>query len=37
VVPDIPQGIAKATAAIGSGAAKAKLEQLVSVSKRLAG
>jgi anthranilate phosphoribosyltransferase len=36
VVPDIPQGIAKATAAIVSGAAKAKLEQLVSVSKRLA-
>jgi anthranilate phosphoribosyltransferase len=37
VVPDIPQGIAKATAAIVSGAAKAKLEQLVSASKRLAG
>ncbi|WP_332827877.1 anthranilate phosphoribosyltransferase [Ramlibacter sp.] len=37
VVPDIPQGIAKATAAIVSGAAKAKLEQLVGVSQRLAG
>jgi len=36
VVPDIPQGIAKAAAAIGSGAAKAKLEQLVSVSRQLA-
>ncbi|MCC2633011.1 MAG: anthranilate phosphoribosyltransferase [Ramlibacter sp.] len=36
VVPDIPQGIAKATAAIVSGAAKAKLEQLVGVSQRLA-
>ncbi|MEJ5991970.1 anthranilate phosphoribosyltransferase [Ramlibacter sp. PS3R-8] len=36
VAPDIPQGIAKATAAIVSGAAHARLEQLVSVSKRLA-
>jgi anthranilate phosphoribosyltransferase len=37
VAPDIPQGIAKATAAIGSGAAKAKLEQLVRVSRQLQG
>lgn len=36
VTPDIPQGIAKARAAVESGAAKAKLEQLVRVSKTLA-
>jgi anthranilate phosphoribosyltransferase len=36
VTPDIPQGIAKARTAVESGAAKAKLEQLVRVSKTLA-
>lgn len=36
VARDIPDGIAKARAAIESGAAKAKLEQLVRVSKSLA-
>jgi anthranilate phosphoribosyltransferase len=37
VVPGIPEGIAKARAALESGAAKAKLEQLVRVAKTLAG
>jgi anthranilate phosphoribosyltransferase len=36
VTRDIKEGIAKARAAVESGAAKAKLEQLVSASKRLA-
>jgi anthranilate phosphoribosyltransferase len=37
VAADIPEGIAKARAALESGAARAKLEQLVQVSKALAG
>lgn len=37
VVPDIRQGIARARAAVESGAARQKLEQLVAASKRLAG
>ncbi|NML42118.1 anthranilate phosphoribosyltransferase [Ramlibacter sp. G-1-2-2] len=37
VAKDIPEGIAKARAAIETGAARAKLEQLVRVSKSLAG
>jgi anthranilate phosphoribosyltransferase len=36
VARDIPDGIAKARAALDSGAAKGKLEQLVSTSKKLA-
>src|SRR6478609_5189843 len=36
VARDIPEGIAKARAALDSGAAKGKLEQLVSTSKKLA-
>ena len=36
VVPSMKEGIAKASAALASGAAKAKLEQLVGVSKTLA-
>ncbi|MCG2595782.1 anthranilate phosphoribosyltransferase [Ramlibacter sp. XY19] len=36
VSKDIPEGIAKARAALESGAAKAKLEQLVATSKKLA-
>jgi len=36
VARDIPEGIAKARAALESGAAKGKLEQLVSTSKKLA-
>jgi anthranilate phosphoribosyltransferase len=37
VVKDIPAGIAKAREVVSSGAARAKLEQLVRVSKSLAG
>jgi anthranilate phosphoribosyltransferase len=37
VVDSIPAGIAKARVALESGAAKAKLEQLIEVSKKLAG
>jgi anthranilate phosphoribosyltransferase len=37
VVDSIPAGIAKARAALESGAAKAKLDQLIEVSKKLAG
>jgi anthranilate phosphoribosyltransferase len=37
VARDIPEGIVKARAALESGAARAKLEQLVRVSKTLAG
>jgi len=37
VVDSIPAGLAKAREALASGAAKAKLEQLISVSKSLAG
>jgi anthranilate phosphoribosyltransferase len=37
VARDIPDGIAKARTALESGAAKAKLEQMVSTSKKLAG
>ena len=36
VTDDIPQGIAKAQAALASGAAKAKLAQFIDVSKSLA-
>jgi anthranilate phosphoribosyltransferase len=35
-VDSIPDGIAKARAALESGAARAKLDQLVAVSKSLA-
>jgi anthranilate phosphoribosyltransferase len=37
VAPDIREGIAKARAAVESGAARAKLDQLVATSKSLAG
>jgi anthranilate phosphoribosyltransferase len=37
VARDIPEGIAQARAALASGAARARLEQLVQVSQRLAG
>jgi anthranilate phosphoribosyltransferase len=37
VVPDIREGIARARQVLDSGAARAKLEELVRVSKRLAG
>jgi anthranilate phosphoribosyltransferase len=37
VVDSIPKGIARAREALSSGAAKAKLEQLIAVSKSLAG
>lgn len=37
VAPDIPAGLARARAALESGAAKAKLEQFVAASKSLAG
>jgi anthranilate phosphoribosyltransferase len=37
VVPDIREGIARARQVLESGAARAKLEELVRVSKRLAG